>query len=155
MYNYSQISQLFDSTLPEIINGNWIKMNSSYENGLCGVLGWSVDTNRYFDATYHDIKIEIKKGRSIWLDLVRYSEIIMGIGESNTITAFFIPSKERDKIDALYLVDTKDLIAILKLDKDTADVLMSLQKRVPRSLNVQASLTIKDVAKIAFYKKQF
>ncbi len=155
MYSHSQISQLFDSALPKVITGDWIKMNSSYEIGLCGVLGWPVDTNRYFDATYHNIKIEIKKGRSIWLDLVRYSEIILGIGESNTITAFFIPSLERNKIDTLYLVDTKDLINIFKLDKDIADVLMSLQERVPRSLNVQASLTIKDIAKIAFYKKQF
>ena len=155
MFSHSEISQLFDSTLPKIITGDWIKMNSSYESGLCGVLGWSVDTNRYFDATYNNIKIEIKKGRSIWLDLVRYSEIILEMGESNTITAFFIPSHERDKIDTLYLVDTKDLINIIKLDKDTADFLISLQKRVPRSLNVQASLTIKDVARIAFYKKQF
>jgi len=155
MFSNSEISQLFDSTLPKIITGDWIKMNSSYESGLCGVLGWSVDTNRYFDATYNNIKIEIKKGRSIWLDLVRYSEIILGVGESNTITAFFIPSRERDKIDTLYLIETKDLINILNLDKDIADFLMSLQKRVPRSLNVQASLTIKDVARIAFYKKQF
>ena len=95
MFSHSEISQLFDSTLPKIITGDWIKMNSSYESGLCGVLGWSVDTNRYFDATYNNIKIEIKKGRSIWLDLVRYSEIILGVGESNTITAFIIPYRNK------------------------------------------------------------
>ncbi|MCU0667648.1 MAG: hypothetical protein MUF85_03470 [Patescibacteria group bacterium] len=71
MHNHGEIIKIFDTTLPDIIIGDWIKMNSSYESGLCGVLGWTVDTSRYFDATYKDIKIEIKKGRSVWLDLVR------------------------------------------------------------------------------------
>lgn len=155
MPGHAQICQIFDYSLPATITGSWVKLNSSYEKGLCGVLGWQAHSNRYFDATFQSIKIEIKKGRSIWLDLVRYSELILGIGEPNTITAFFIPSRKRDKIDALYLVDTIDLIKILDINKEVAEALISLQKRVPRSLNVQASLTVKDVARIAFYKKQF
>lgn len=155
MQTHDQIREILNTHLPKEITGSFIKMNSSYESGLCGVLGWSVDTNRYFDATFQDLKIEIKKGRSIWLDLVRYSEIILGVGEDNTITAFFIPSRQKDKIDTLYVVDTKALMTELKLDNNIASTLMSLQKTVPHSLNVQASLTVADIARIAFYKKQF
>jgi hypothetical protein len=46
-------------------------------------------------------------------------------------------------------------MAELKLDSNIATSLLSLQKTVPRSLNVQASLTVSDIARIAFYKKQF
>lgn len=155
MQTHVEIIKAFDKNLPDEITGSFINMNSSYENGLCGVLGWHVDKNRYFDATFQGLKIEIKKGRSIWLDLVRYSEIILGFGEDNTITAFFIPAREKDKINTLFVVDTKDLIKELRLNNDIAKTLLSLQKTVPRSLNVQASLTVADISKIAFYKKQF
>ena len=58
--------------LPFSLSGEWIKRNSGYEAGLCSEIGWKLEENRYFDAKYKDLNIEIKKGRSIWLDLVRY-----------------------------------------------------------------------------------
>jgi hypothetical protein len=79
----------------------------------------------------------------------------LGIGDQNTITTFFIPSHSKDRIEKFYAVDTKDLIEFLKIDDGLARHLLSLRQLVPRSLNAQASLTISDVARLAFYQKQF
>ena len=87
--------------IPTRLSGDWIKQNSSYEVGLCAEIGWTPDENRYFDARYEGMNIEIKKGNSIWLDLVRYSEITLGIGYKDTITSFFIPSKDKMFIDKI------------------------------------------------------
>lgn len=141
--------------LPAKLSGEWIKRNSFYEIDLCNEIGWTADTNRYFDARYEEIAIEIKKGKSIWLDLVRYSEISLGIGVKNTITAFFIPNKDKSHIEAILFVYTDDIIRILKIDEDLAKRLIRLNENMPRSLNCQASLTVHDLSKIAFYTKRF
>jgi hypothetical protein len=39
MQAHDHIRGLFDTYLPKEIAGSFIKMNSSYESGLCGVLG--------------------------------------------------------------------------------------------------------------------
>lgn len=143
------------ANLPDKLSGEWIKRNSSYEIDLCNDIGWIADTNRYFDARYGKIAIEIKKGKSIWLDLVRYSEIALGIGVKNTVTAFFIPDKDKSYIEKILFVYTDDIIRILKIDKDLAESLTSLNKNMPRSLNCQASLTVHDLSEIAFHTKYF
>ncbi|MDR2686027.1 MAG: hypothetical protein LBB23_04645 [Rickettsiales bacterium] len=149
----SDIKEILNK-IPAELCGEWIRKNSGYESGLCAEIGWQVYTNRYYDATCDCLKIEIKKGRSIWLDLVRYSEILLGYGEIETITAFFIPSKNRKNIDDIYFVDTKDIMRKLNLSKDLAHQLLKLNHDVPRSLNVQANLTVNDIKKLAFHHKE-
>ena len=85
----------------EDLRGSWISKNSGYENDLCIILGFNCQKERYWDCEYNDLYIEIKKGKSIWLDEVRYSEIFMGINDKckqKTITIFLIPSKDKNKI---------------------------------------------------------
>lgn len=141
--------------LPKALKGEWIKKNSSYEHDLCKEIGWNKDTNRYFDATFKNHKIEIKKGKSIWLDLVRYSEIMLGIGENDTITTFFIPSENKEKIEKIIFVDTNIIIQKLNITQLYAEQILNLKNNVPRQLNTQASLTIKDVENISFYCHNF
>jgi hypothetical protein len=102
-------------------------------------VGWNKELTRYYDATSYTFKIEIKKGKSIWLDLVRYSEIVLGKGDEDTITAFFIPNNERTEIVNIYFVKTKSIIDFLRIDKASAEYLLHLMKRMPHSLNCQAS----------------
>jgi hypothetical protein len=151
-------TQAFNNLLtdiPSILNGDWISKNSAYETELCQEIGWNLNTNRYFDAEKNNICIEIKKGKSIWLDLVRYSEIVLNIGEQNTITAFFIPNQRRTQIEKIYFVETSKIINHLKIDTNIAQRLISLNQGVPRSLNCQASLTVRDISSLAFYTKIF
>jgi hypothetical protein len=98
----------------------------NYDMDICKVLGMEKDTCRYWDALWGDYYIEFKKWKSIWLDLVRYSEIIVWHvpdAQRDTVTLFFIPDKERTQIN--------------------------LNISMPRSLNAQASLTVSDIRKIA------
>ena len=61
------------------LSGAWIKKNSNYEEDLCKNIGFNFNTNRYWDCIYKNFYIEIKKGKSIWLDEVRYSEILLNV----------------------------------------------------------------------------
>jgi len=127
----------------------FLRKNSNYEKQLCNILEFDGKANRYFDAIWNGIKIEIKKGRSVWLDLLRYGEILLGEGEKNTITLFFVTNKERNKVNKILIVETKNIIKKLNLDERFSKMLKSLKNELPRSLNVQASLTIKDIEEIS------
>ena len=97
------------------LKGNWILKNSKYENDVCIQLNFVCEHNRYWDAVFTDIHIEIKKGKSIWLDEVRYSEILLCDTMNNddckkdTITMFIVPNKSKTYIDKIYLINTKKL----------------------------------------------
>lgn len=134
--------------------GEWIKNNSSYDGYICDILDMQEDTARYWDAIWNSQQIEFKKGNSIWLDLVRYSEILLqsnADASKDTLTLFFIPNKTKDKIEEIICVITKKLIEYIKLDREKAEQLILLNENVPRSLNAQASLTKKDIKSIATF----
>jgi hypothetical protein len=134
--------------------GEWIKNNSSYDGYICDILNMTEDTVRYWDAIWNNQYIEFKKGNSIWLDLVRYSEILLKTNiesSKETITLFFIPNKSKDVIEEIICVITKDLINLINLNEDSAKQLIELNEKVPRSLNAQASLTKKDIRTIATF----
>lgn len=132
--------------------GLWIRNNSSYDSDICDILEMNVSTGRYWDAQWNEYYMEFKKGNSIWLDLVRYSEIFLKINKDaskDTLTLFFIPDKERKKIEEVICVETKSIIKKVKLTEEIAKQLINLNDVVPRSFNAQASLTKKDVRDLA------
>ena len=139
------------------LNGAWISKNSGYEKEACINLGFNCETKRYWDCEYNGLYIEIKKGKSIWLDEVRYCEIFMSDNIDNdeckrkTITMFLIPTKDKNKIEKIYIIDTQKLIDFMKIDKVWAERLLSRHKQTKRSLNCQQSMTIKDLRLIADY----
>lgn len=136
----------------DILSGDWIKQNSGYESSICQILGMITDTGRYWDARWNELFLEFKKGRSIWLDLVRYSEILKRCNEEacrEVLSLFFIPDNERSKIIEIICVKTESIIENLKLDEDFSETIIQLKDTVPRSLNAQASLTVADLRKIA------
>lgn len=134
------------------LEGEWIKKNSSYDKYICELLNMTEDTCRYWDAIWNSYFIEFKKGKSIWLDLVRFSEEILQINDSakkETITLFFIPNKTKDKINKIIGLKTLKLIEKLKLDNNKANFIIQLNSNLPRSFNAQASLTLKDVLSLS------
>ena len=64
---------------------------------------------------------------------------------------FLIPTKDKKKIEKIYIIDTQKLIDFLKINKEWAESLLSRRKQVTRSLNSQQSMTIKDLRLIADY----
>ena len=139
----------------EYLIGDWIKNNSSYDGYICEILSMKENTVRYWDAIWFDTLIEFKKGKSIWLDLVRYSEILLKVNSDaakETFTLFFIPNNDRDKINEIIGVKTSKIITKVGLSKNFAEQLIVLNETVPRSLNAQASLTVKDIKSIADFK---
>ena len=138
----------------EDLRGSWISKNSGYENDLCIILGFNCQKERYWDCEYNDLYIEIKKGKSIWLDEVRYSEIFMGINDKckqKTITIFLIPSKDKNKIENIIIVDSQKLIDYLKIDAKSAEFLLTHREIINRSLNCQQSVSLKDLKSMADY----
>ena len=112
--------------------------------------------HRNYDATWGPYFIEFKKGKSVWLDLVRYSETLLKTNEDSmkeTVTAFFVPSKDKMKIEEIILVETSSIVNALSLDKETAEIISSLNDKLPRSLNAQASLTLGDLRNISINTK--
>ncbi len=134
------------------LKGKWVKRNSGYDKAICKVLSMIPRKSRYWDAEWQGKLYEFKKGKSVWLNLVRYSEIILRTtteATKPTTTLFFVPNPNRYKIQEIIIVETKHLIKRLKLNKKVASSLTSLSKYVPRQLNAQANLTLKDIREIA------
>ena len=137
------------------LSGEWIKRNSNYEHDACLDLGFKSETKRYWDCEFNGTYIEIKKGKSIWLDEVRYSEIFLSDEMDNpdcridTITMFLIPSKCKEFIEKILLVDTKRIISFMKIDREWGSNLLERRKKTTRSLNCQQSMTVRDVESIA------
>ena len=135
--------------------GNFVSKNSGYDKDICNILpGFKENTNRYWDSNWEneDMFIEFKKGRSIWLDLVRYSEVILRINDESkieTFTLFFIPNKEHTKISEIIGLSTSKLIEKLNLHETDVEKLLNINKSLPRSFNAQASLTVKDIREIS------
>ena len=146
----NQLNDYLKTKIHEL-QGEWISKNSGYEKEACHNLGFQCETKRYWDSTYDGLFIEIKKGKSIWLDEVRYCEILLDPTIQETITMFIVPSKDKKKVDKIYLIDTKKLIAFMKITPEWAELLLKRNKETTRSLNCQQSMTLKDLREIADY----
>ena len=139
------------------LNGKWVSKSSGYEKEACLILGFNCETKRYWDSEYNGLYIEIKKGKSIWLDEVRYCEIFMSDKSDNeeckkeTITMFLIPSKDKERIENIILIDTRKIIQFLNINAEWAERLLNRNEEIVRSLNCQQSMTIKDLKSIADY----
>ena len=68
------------------------------------------------------------------------------------MTLFFIPDREREAIVEIQALTTEAIIALLGLHKSDAHDLTALKDRVPRSLNAQASLTVKDIRSACIFR---
>lgn len=141
--------------------GSDLKKNSGYEGSICDTLNMQISRCRYWDAEWKHHYIEFKKGRSIWLDLVRYSEILLKMNKDasqETICLFFIPRNrartESTEIEEIVCVETNKLIEAVHLNKFQAELLLQVKDSVPRSLNAQASLTVKDIREIKSFSVQ-
>jgi hypothetical protein len=133
------------------LSGPWVHLRSSYEQEACDALGFTCDETRYSDASWRGYSIELKKGKSVWIDLVRYSEVLVNHPEKATdrsVTIFMFPSTDRSRVSELVCVQTSKMIQFLNLDASAAKKLLWLHDRMPRQLNAQASLTIKDIRSI-------
>jgi hypothetical protein len=132
--------------------GDWAGKKNGYEAELCSALGVELNQTRYQDAAWNGYFLELKKGRSIWLDLVRYSEILVEKPELNSpksVCLFCIPDKGQVAITSIFGVSTPKLLAKLALSEQQAKALLELRDHVPRQLNAQAGLTVSDVRSIA------
>jgi hypothetical protein len=137
------------------LNGAFVSKNSVYDGDICNIIQeFTETTTRYWDCVWEseNLYIEFKKGKSIWLDLVRYSEIVLNKNNDarkDTFTLFFIPNNDRSKIVEIIGVETNRIIDKVKLDEKDANQLLDLNDNVPRSFNAQASLTVKDIKDIS------
>ncbi len=140
------------------LNGEWISKNSHYEKEACKQLHFACETKRYWDCLFDGLYIEIKKGKSIWLDEVRYCELLMNEKIDNedckkeTITIFIIPTKNKKNIEKIYIIDTNKIINFLNLTPEWAEHLLNRHKNVKRSINCQQSMTVSDLKNIADYE---
>ena len=149
MLEQKQVEALCEQVTSRLahLTGPWVGKNANYELGLCAALEWSCIRERYRDATWNSVDIEIKKGHSVWLDLVRYSELLtMRPPPQDSFTTFFLPNKEKTAIARVLGVRTSTLIRQLHLTESLTENLLVLHRVVPRSLNAQASLTVKDIS---------
>ena len=72
--------------------------------------------------------------------------------KKKTITIFLIPSKDKNKIENIIIIDTQKIIDFLQINTEWAKNLLSRRKIIRRSLNCQQSMTVCDLRKIADYE---
>src|SRR5688500_995218 len=132
---FSDLKRHLQDQLPRL-KGSWLHSNSGYEDDICRILEMEPSTCRYGDAVWNQYRIEFKKGRSIWLDLVRYSEISLGLNDDarkQTICLFFVPDKERSRIEEVICVETSALVEAIGLTHSQLESLMDIRQAVCRS----------------------
>jgi hypothetical protein len=130
------------------LKGDWVQKKSAYELDICRSLIMEKEAGRYWDAKWNKYLLEFKKGTSIWLDLVRYSEVFLKTNDNacrDVFSLFFIPDKHKNKINEIICVESGAIIENLYLSEEYAKMLIQLNARVPRSLNAQASFTVNDL----------
>ncbi|MDA2928203.1 hypothetical protein MYX78_13415 [Acidobacteria bacterium AH-259-G07] len=139
------------------LEGEWVGKKSWYEAGICQTLGIELQKGRYWDGKWGEYLLEFKKGKSIWLDLVRYSEFLLHHrvldvlhedAGKEVLSLFFLPDASRHRIIEIIGVESCALVKQLNLSERYAAVLLALSLNVPHSLNAQASLTLKDLRNI-------
>jgi hypothetical protein len=138
----------------QLLGGSWVRSSSGYERDLCEQLQMQQALCRYWDAQWDDLFLEFKKGKSIWLDLVRFSEILTAQSAqamTQTYCLFFIPNSQRTAIEEIICAATKDVIHSIGLTPLHADSLLQIANSVRRSLNAQARLTVNDVRRIQLF----
>ena len=129
------------SEVIKTLEGDWIVPKNAYEKALCKALYWDVFDNRYYDAYNQESYIEIKKGQSgMHFDMVRYAEILLGHGKAKTVTVFFRWNKAQKKVTEAYIIDTQRLIQFLHINKEFALMYLRVKARVPRGVNILASI---------------
>jgi len=136
------------------LKGYWILDYSPYKENVCRILKMRCRKSGYWDAEWEGLFLEFEKGRSIRLDLIRYSRALLKLEPDSSLsalTAFFIPTQRRERIEQIIVVDTRRLLRKLNLKEDIAKGLIALNKRIDGKLNAQASLSLKDVKEISLW----
>jgi len=136
------------------LKGYWILDYSPYKENLCRILKMRSRKSGYWDAEWEGLFLEFEKGRSIQLDLLRYSKALLKLEPDSTVsalTAFFIPTQRRQRIEEIIVVDTRRLLRKLDLNEGIAKGLIALNRRISGKLNAQANLTPKDIKKISLW----
>lgn len=60
-----------------------------------------------------------------------------------------IPSKDKTKIENIYLINSKKIIDFMKIDIQWANIILKRNNCIKRNLNCQQNMTISDVKEIA------
>ena len=132
--------------------GQFVIPKNGYEKHFCSILDWKAIDNRYYDAYDGTSYIELKKGQnSMYFDLVRYAEIVVGKGTGNTITVFLKWNKQHMNVTEAMVIDTTKIIEFFNITLEKALTLIELHKYVPRQLNILASATASDLRKMSTY----
>ncbi len=148
MATWMELEEHLQRSLP-LLRGQWVSGKQKYESNFASTIGASIQEGRYWDCIWRGIYLELKMG-NIWLDLVRYGEYMLNRTADSQRQVFTLFMRYHDqRITDLYGVTTENIIKILNLSVETAEFLLKLKEKVPRSLNAQASLTESDVRQIA------
>jgi len=136
------------------LTGDFVSKRSGYDSEICILIeGFRLEETRHYDCTWGsgNLNIEFKKGTNIWLDLVRYSEVLLLNSNTDmaTYTLFFIPDITKRSIKEIIGVDTRKIIEKVGLTIDEAILIRKIHEKVLRNLNAQANLTVRDVKTIA------
>lgn len=149
MANLQDLKEHLQRSLPSL-RGDWVSGKRKYEPFFASAIGADFHEGRYWDCIWQGIYLELLKMGNIWLDLVRYSEYLLKkTPDSHIMVITLFMRYRQQKITDIYAVSTDRLINTLNLSETTAEDLLRIKDEVPRSLNAQASLTEKDVRKVA------
>jgi len=136
------------------LKGHWILDYSPYKKNVCNILKMRHRKTGYWDAEWEGLFLEFEKGRNIRIDLLKYSKALMKLDPDSSVsalTAFFIPTQRRERIEQIIVVDTRRLLKKLDLTEDIAKGLITLNERTAGKLNAQTSLTLKDLKEISLW----
>jgi hypothetical protein len=155
MTDIEKVHELLKESFNKKLFGLWIDKKNGYEKEFCKLTGLIHKNTRYMDCTLGDnICIELKKGKgAVWLDEVRYSEILLRINEDSKIKTFTVFIKYKPgKVTSILIIKTEKLIESMGLTIESAEYMLAKFKKTKslgHGLNCQHSMSYKQLTKIA------
>lgn len=145
--NISEIKQIIQSKagIPPCV----LQKKNSYENELCLYYGFNRKTEKFYDAEYKNIKLEIKKQKNQqWIDLVKLA-IIYNDTNLHKIVNIFITYKDKT-LNNIYFVSNIELAKFFNMNDERSFYVLKTSSFYP-SCQSKVSISEKDYKEICFW----
>lgn len=145
MSSIEELKEHLSSCFPDLQSGDWVNRSTGYEQSFANIIGAELDCGRYWDVVWKGTLIEVKKG-NIWLDLIRFSEIVQRVVDprAKEVVILCLKKDKNKLISRIDVIETPRLLSYLKLDVFAAEQILTIKENhSSETINMQFLLSDK------------